>query len=169
MCRTPRSPHNPLIAEPLFLTGYIEHAGTGTLDMIALCGEAKLPPPDFRHDDGQFVLTLWRDALTSRVLDGLTLNPRQRQAILYVRTKERITNAEYRTLTGAIKKTASRDLDDLVGKNVFARLGTTGRGTAYTLATKRDMKETKGTRAISRKNGDIKGTKGTRRISRPKR
>ncbi len=53
-------PRNPLIADPLFLTRYIEKAGTGTLDMIALCKEAGLPPPDFRQDGGQFVQTIWR-------------------------------------------------------------------------------------------------------------
>ena len=58
-------PRNPLIAEPLFLTRYIEKAGTGTLDMIALCKEAGLPAPDFRQDGGQFVQTLWRP--TARV------------------------------------------------------------------------------------------------------
>jgi predicted HTH transcriptional regulator len=53
-------PRNPLIAEPLFLTRYVEKAGTGTLDMIALCAEAGLPAPAFRQDGGQFVQTLWR-------------------------------------------------------------------------------------------------------------
>ncbi|MDI6815815.1 MAG: DUF4062 domain-containing protein [Actinomycetota bacterium] len=53
-------PHNPLLAGPLFLAGYIEKAGTGTLDMIARCAEADLPTPDFRQDGGQFVQTLWR-------------------------------------------------------------------------------------------------------------
>jgi len=53
-------PHNPLLAGPLFLAGYIEKAGTGTLDMIARCAEAELPTPDFRQDGGQFVQTLWR-------------------------------------------------------------------------------------------------------------
>ena len=33
-------PHNPLIAEPLFLTRYVEKAGTGILDMISLCKAA---------------------------------------------------------------------------------------------------------------------------------
>ena len=33
-------PHNPLIAEPLFLTRYVEKAGTGILDMIRLCKAA---------------------------------------------------------------------------------------------------------------------------------
>lgn len=62
--RRPHSsvPHNPLIAEPLFLARLIERAGTGTLDMIALCAEAGLKPPEFRQDAGSFVLTLWRPA-----------------------------------------------------------------------------------------------------------
>lgn len=53
-------PHNPLIAEPLFLARYIEKAGTGTLDMIALCKQAGLRAPEFRQDGGMFVQTLWR-------------------------------------------------------------------------------------------------------------
>ena len=56
-------PRNPLIAEPLFLARYIEKAGTGTLDMIALCKAAGLPTPRFRQDGGQFVQTLRRPKL----------------------------------------------------------------------------------------------------------
>jgi len=56
----PSIPRNPLIAEPLFLTRYIEKAGTGTLDMIEQCSRAGLPPPEFRQDCGQFVQVLWR-------------------------------------------------------------------------------------------------------------
>jgi len=53
-------PRNPLIAEPMFLAGYVEKAGSGTLDMIARCREAGLPPPVFRQDGGQFVQVLQR-------------------------------------------------------------------------------------------------------------
>jgi predicted transcriptional regulator len=53
-------PHNPLIAEPLFLTRYIEKVGTGILDMIGLCEAAGLPAPQFRQEGGQFIQTLWR-------------------------------------------------------------------------------------------------------------
>lgn len=105
----------------------------------------RLPTPEFRHDDGQFVQTIWRDPLTASVLSRLDLNERQKKAIGYVRVNRRITNSQYRQLTGAIKKTASRDLDDLVTKQVFARSGRTGRGTSYGLALKRDSKGTKET------------------------
>ena len=40
------SPHNPLIAEPLFLTKYIEKAGTGTVDMLDRCRAAGMKHPN---------------------------------------------------------------------------------------------------------------------------
>ncbi|MDV2481931.1 DUF4062 domain-containing protein [Methanoculleus sp. Wushi-C6] len=45
-------PGNPLLAEPMYLTGYIERMGTGTRDMIRHCTEAGLPEPEFAVSDG---------------------------------------------------------------------------------------------------------------------
>jgi len=45
-------PANPLLAEPLYLTQYIERLGTGTGDMIRLCREAGLSEPVFALEDG---------------------------------------------------------------------------------------------------------------------
>ena len=60
--RRPHSsqPGNPLIAEPLFLTKYIEKAGTGTVDMYENCSKAGLKPPEFHLENGFFILTIWR-------------------------------------------------------------------------------------------------------------
>lgn len=55
-------PRNPLLAGPLFLAGYIEQAGTGTLDMIARSRAAGLRLPAFRQDGASFIQTLWRPA-----------------------------------------------------------------------------------------------------------
>jgi len=126
-------PHNPLIAEPLFRVKYVEKAGTGTTDMIADCREADLPEPDFEQRGPHFVVTLWRDWLTAEVLAGLNLNERQLQAIAYVKKTGKITNTDYQQLSGATRKTAARDLDDLVVKKVFIRLGEK-RGSHYMLA-----------------------------------
>ena len=41
-------PGNPLLAEPLYLTQYIERIGTGTGDMIERCRKAGLRGPKFR-------------------------------------------------------------------------------------------------------------------------
>ncbi len=54
-------PHNPLLAEPMFLSRYAEKAGSGILDMIALCRSANLRTPEFRQEGGQFIQTLWRN------------------------------------------------------------------------------------------------------------
>lgn len=70
----PSVPNNPLIAESLYLTRYIEKAGSGTERMIELCREAGLPEPVFELRAGSFVITLWRDWLTDEALAGLGLN-----------------------------------------------------------------------------------------------
>jgi predicted HTH transcriptional regulator len=68
----PSIPRNPLLADPLFLARYIEKAGTGTLDMIAVFRESGLPEPEFRQDGGLFVQRLWRPVAASlkAVLDS---------------------------------------------------------------------------------------------------
>lgn len=125
--------HNPRIAETLFLAGYIEKFGTGTLMMIRRLREQALPEPDFAQREGVFIVTLWRDALTDRVLAGLDLNERQRKAVAHLKVVGRITSGEYQTLTGAPPRTATRDLDDLADKQLLRKAGKVGRGTHYVL------------------------------------
>ena len=59
--RLPHSsiPANPLLAEPMYLAGYIERLGTGTGDMIRLCKEEGLKEPDFVQED-IFRTIIWR-------------------------------------------------------------------------------------------------------------
>ena len=52
--------NNSLLAEPMYLTQYIERMGTGIRDMIQHCRKAELPEPEFRINGGIFVLTIWR-------------------------------------------------------------------------------------------------------------
>jgi len=146
-------PNNPLIAEPLYLARYIERAGSGTQTMIELCKKAGLPEPSFEQRSGFFVTTLWRDWLTDRALAGLNLNERQRKAVAQVKMQGQITNADYRKIAGAIRKTAARDLDELVSKRVLRKVEITGRGTHYVLAGKRDINGTNGTSGRSPSKG----------------
>lgn len=135
-------PRNPLVAEPLYLARYIEKAGSGTLDIIEKCSEARLPAPEFEERAGQFVTTLWRDWLTEQVMAVMGLSDKQRQVLDFVKTKGQIANRDYRELTGVTIRTASRDLDDLVVKRILRKVGTTGRNTHYVLARKLDTKWT---------------------------
>jgi len=143
-------PNNPLLAESLYLTGYIERVGSGTQKMIALCREQGLPEPSFEQRSGFFVLTLWRDWLTPPALDALRLSDRQRKAVAYVKANGSITNSAYQSTLGAAKRTASRDLDELVSRGVLEKVGTTGKGVHYRLA-----------------KGARKGSKGPRKAKGP--
>lgn len=60
--RKPHSsiPANPLLAEPMYLAGFIERMGTGTGDIIRLCDEAGLKKaPEFLQEE-IFKTILWR-------------------------------------------------------------------------------------------------------------
>ena len=74
-------PSNKRLCKALFLTDYIDKAGTGVLDVLAKCRKASLPEPDFVQDGQQFTVTLWRDSLTPARLDQLGLNERQRKVV----------------------------------------------------------------------------------------
>lgn len=129
----PSIPRNPLIAHPLYLTHYIEKAGTGTLDMITYCREAGLPEPGFEQRGGQFVVTLWRDWLTEATLTELRLSERQKKGVRFVKEKGKITNTEYQKVAEILKREATRDLTELVEKGVFVKKGLHGKGVHYSL------------------------------------
>jgi predicted HTH transcriptional regulator len=145
----PSIPYNPLVAESLYLTRYIERVGSGTQSMIELCRRAGLPEPQFEQRAGSFITTLWRDWLTTEVLASLDLNDRQIKAVAFLKSAARITNADYQTVTGATRATAKRDLEDLVRKKVLAPMGG-GRGSYYELRKKR---------LINGSNGSLEGFK----------
>jgi len=129
----PSVPRNRLICEPLYLAHYIERAGTGTLDMIRLCTDAGLPEPEFRSEGERFVTVIWRDWLTDAVTAKLGLSERQKAGVSVLRSEGRLTSGRYQEATGVSRQTASRDLEELVGKGVLERHGQR-KGTFYTKA-----------------------------------
>lgn len=92
-----------------------------------------LPEPDFTQRGGEFTITLWRDWLTEEVLTGFHLTERQMQAVVYLKTHHVITNSIYQSEFKASKRTASRDLDEMLSKGILEKVGTTGKGVHYRL------------------------------------
>lgn len=129
----PSVPYNPFLAESLYLARYIERVGSGTQTIIELCREAGLPEPQFEQREGFFVTTIWRDWLTPEVLAGFNLNERQMKAVSHIKGTGRISNSEFQELASITRKTAARDLDDLVQKDILVRMGEK-RGSYYILA-----------------------------------
>lgn len=61
------------------------------------------------------------------------MNERQKKAMEYTRRKDKITNSEYQKINKTTKKTSTRDIQDLVRREVLFRKGRTGKGVYYTL------------------------------------
>jgi hypothetical protein len=142
-----RHPHtsiarNAHLCDALFLARYIEKFGTGTLMMIRESRAHALAEPDFAAGSGEFFLTLWRDWLTDQVLAALGLNERQMAFIPHLKIQRKVTNLDYQRATGALDRTAARDLDDLTAKGVLQKVGRTGRGAHYLLTPKQDINPT---------------------------
>ncbi len=124
---------NPSIAKIFYLAGFIEQYGSGTVRMVDWMREAALPGPEYKEEMGGFSVYFYKDIYTKEYLRKKGLNERQIKAVMYMKRIGKITNSEYRKITGTIIKTASRDLVNLVEKNIFTQIGTTGKGTHYVL------------------------------------
>ena len=66
------NPVNPVLAHPVYLSGYIEQMGTGTTDIIDHCLDYGLRKPEF-HQDDDFRVVLWRPEVQERVQECTVL------------------------------------------------------------------------------------------------
>ena len=126
-------PRNILIAEVFQKAGFIETWGRGTNKIIQSCKDAGLPEPDFKAENGVFILTIYKDKWNEDNLKQTGLHPRQIKAILYIQREGRITNSVYQKLNKIQKRQASDDLEELFSKGYIEKIGTTGKGTYYKL------------------------------------
>ncbi|MBI4646734.1 MAG: putative DNA binding domain-containing protein [Bacteroidia bacterium] len=126
-------PRNPIIAEVCFKGGMIDAWGRGTIKILDTCKQAELPEPEMKEQDGGFIVTLFKDNLNIEQLTKFRLNERQIKAVMFVKEKGKITNSEYQTLNETTERTASRDLSDLVEKQLFKSSGVKGAGAFYFL------------------------------------
>jgi ATP-dependent DNA helicase RecG len=92
-----------------------------------------LPDPEFREEFGGFSVTFFKDRLTEDILKKLGTNERQRGVISYLKENHSISNSQYQKLFSVSKGTATKELGDLVNKEVLVRAGIVGAGTSYTL------------------------------------
>ena len=124
-------PHNPMLARFFFLIKYGEEVGTGTNKIIKWCQEWGLPEPQIEVTGTSLVVTFFRFFISDEVM--ASLHERQKKAVEYVKTKEKITNQKYQQINMVSKATATRELQELVEKGVLSRVGETGKGTYYQL------------------------------------
>jgi len=126
-------PRNTLLAKVFYFAGFIESWGKGTIKIVENCVKQGLPEPDFIEEYGVMKVIFYKDKFTEEFLQKMGLNERQIKAVMYMKKTGRITNKEYREIANTTKKTASRDLSNLVKKEILKQVGSTGKGTFYTL------------------------------------
>jgi ATP-dependent DNA helicase RecG len=126
-------PYNPDIANALFRSGYIESWGRGTIKIIKECKASGIPEPVFSYDSSDISVEFRKDIYNEKHLQSLDLNERQVKAVLYVKDKGRITNSDYQTLNDVSRETATRDLKELIDKQLIKPSGQKGAGAFYTL------------------------------------
>jgi ATP-dependent DNA helicase RecG len=126
-------PYNPDIANALFRSGYIESWGRGTLKIVRECKLAGAPEPTFKYDSSDISVEFKKDIYNEKYLETINLNYRQIKAILFLKSKLKITNREYQILNEVSRETATRDLKDLTEKQLLKTSGQKGAGAFYTL------------------------------------
>jgi predicted HTH transcriptional regulator len=101
-------PANPLLAEPMYLAGYIERLGTGTKDMVRIAVEVGLREPDYVQED-TFKAILYRPS-TDQVPTKLRPSTDQ------VPQEFRSSTVEVRNLVIALEGEMSRtEIQDALG------------------------------------------------------
>jgi len=128
-------PYNPDIANAFFRSGYVEAWGRGISKIEEQCAAAGLPAPTFTNDGSDFWVIFRKDIYNKEDLSRLGLNERQIKAVLYVKEKGKITNAEYQEVNNISERTASREISELVKAEILEQAGSFGAGSFYKIKT----------------------------------
>ena len=126
-------PYNPDIENALFRSGYIEPWERGTLKIISECKQAGIPEPVFSYDSSDISVEFRKDIYNEKYLQSLNLKDRQVKAVLFTKEKGKLTNSDCQTLNDVSRETATRDLKQLIDKQLIKPSGQKGAGAFYTL------------------------------------
>ena len=115
-------PVNPLLANPVYLAGYIEQVGTGTNDMIDRCVELGLRKPEFRQDEN-FTVVMWRKEVDGTE-DGVARNQASNQVSNQVNNQVnnqvedirlKLTSTQNRIITFCTSPRSAQEIMDEIG------------------------------------------------------
>ncbi len=91
---------NPTIAQIMFLSGYIEQWGSGTLKVIKKCIQRGLKEPKFEQSEGFFKVTLYRRSINETLKEVLSLLKKEKES----KEIAKEMNVSERTVRNYIKK-----------------------------------------------------------------
>lgn len=123
---------NPIIVDLFTRIHFGEKMGTGIYRMRNICKKENAPYPKIKLDENYFYITftpsteylkMAKKVGEKREIDFSMLNERQRKAVEYIKRHPRITNREYRRITGLGKVYAAKELNELVKKKIIVKIG----------------------------------------------
>lgn len=131
---------NHLIADLFARIHFGEKLGTGFERISDICKAENAPFPEMECDENYFYTTFKQNqeylgiAETEKEIDLSTLNERQKNALVYIKKSGKITTKEYMNTTKTARRTAIRDLKDMVDKKYLKIAGgESGRQRHYVL------------------------------------
>ncbi len=125
-------PFNPLIARIFFWIGFVEEVGTGTNKIIKWCKEWGLPEPEFEIRSNNITVIFRKSKLIPEYLDSLGLSDREKEIILILKEKKKLTSSDLQKKYEISRDTANRWLGRLLKLNLIKRKGK-GKAVYYVL------------------------------------
>lgn len=129
----PSRPRNKNIADTFFKAGYIEAWGRGFALIFNECSYFGCPEPFIEEFAGGIQVTFIKTIFSEEYLKEIGLNDRQIKAVFYVKEYSVITNNVYQDTYNVSRRTATRELTDLVNKGIFIASGSKGSSVKYKL------------------------------------
>jgi len=128
-----RFSRNAVLMQLLSDMGFGERMGYGLKRVVEALRRNGMRQPVFEETGGAFRVTIFRAVEEDsqertlqalKVLQDVTLNPRQEQAVSFLVRHRRITNRDYQDLCPEVhSETLRRDLVDLVERDILIKIG----------------------------------------------
>ena len=125
-------PYNPLIADVLYKTSYLQSWGSGVKRIVEACRKQNVPNPEWSMSGGFVTVTFHRNIQTSTQISGRKddrkddrkeLTERQKVIIDLIKENDQITIFEMTEKTESSDKSVRRDLIILQQKGYITREG----------------------------------------------
>jgi ATP-dependent DNA helicase RecG len=125
-----RFSRNAVISQVLADMGYVERLGYGLDRVVKSMRSAGLRAPRFEETAGSFRVILFNEFMQKGLpedipdYEGIDLNPRQEQAMWFLKKYKRITSSNFQELCPEVHaETLRRDLVDLVKRGLLLKIG----------------------------------------------
>jgi predicted HTH transcriptional regulator len=120
---------NPLIADSLFWTGYVDKVGTGTEDIVNLCKDKGLKSPEYYQEE-DFRVVIWRKGGPEMIQSDpevIRSNPELVEAVYdLICVNHSISRAELAKQLGISERQVRKAIDALRDKKIRRKGGDSG-------------------------------------------